>query len=792
MPRGRRKGLGTRLLIILLAAVLAPSIIVAAILLTTGVRAQRDQAVSLLDETGKGVSGEVYDFLSDVDSIMTTAGLFHAFQDRNAGEQLETLKYILARFPFFQSLRVYYTPEHKFAGASAGVHRWEPPAALIRDGFGRAIRGDTYISPIHYTPASDALVLIMAPIGPSGEAPIGVIAAMVGLDRMQEIADRLGVPGRRDVMIVDGSGRALAVPRSYKGMKVGSSLVDLIPVAELIRGTRGNRGSAGSTIYADPTGAEVLARYSRVADLGWGVIVQEPVSVILGPPYRAIVLAVLWMVGFVLLFALLGRYISLRVTGPLATLREGAEIIGSGNLDHRIDIRTGDEIEDLADAFNRTAARLETSYHQLEQEHERAVVAARQADTLYHVSQALVSTLRLDETLDLIAQSLAEVCGTNKVALWLVKGNVLIPTASHGLTEDEQKPFEEWEVHLEEVKGMTQQVVTTRKPVIISDAVEDERVSRRLVERFHVRSILALPMLAEDEVIGYAITFEAGKVREFSDDEVSMASAVAAQATVAIQNAQAYERERRIAETLQRSLLPHVPPRIGSFEIADRYESALTEAEIGGDFYDLVQLSKTRIAFVMADISGKGLSAAVHTAMIKYMLRAYTLEDIDSPELIRRLNRAVWKYIGEQMFITLFYGVLDTQAKTLTYVNAGHELPLLFGEERHICMRLQTTGTALGIFPEYDFTEERIEFLRGDSLLLYTDGATDVRRDGQFLGEDGVEAIFCGAASGTAHQIVDAVDHGIREYSRGEIHDDIALMVIKNTGRARRPTESLV
>lgn len=504
-------------------------------------------------------------------------------------------------------------------------------------------------------------------------------------------------------------------------------------------------------------------------------------------------LSLLWLAGFALLFVLLGKYISLRVTGPLARLKEGAEIIGSGNLDYRIDVGTGDEIEDLADAFNRTAARLETSYRELEQEHSRAVVAARQADTLYHVSQALVSTLRLDETLDLIARSLADVCDTDKVALWLVKGNVLSPTTSYGLAEEEDKAFKGWEAHLEEAAGLTKQAIATRKPVIVTDAATDERVSHRMLEQFPVRSILALPLVIEDDVIGYAITFEAGKVREFTDYQVSMAKAVAAQAGVAIRNAQAYERERRIAETLQRSLLPHVPPRFGSFEIADRYNSALSEAEIGGDFYDLVELSPTRMAFVMADISGKGLSAAVHTAMMKYMLRAYSLDDMDGPELIHRLNRAVWKYIGEQMFITLFYGVLDTETKRLTYVNAGHELPLLYAAERHLCVRLETTGTALGIFPDYDFGEASIEFMPGDSLLLYTDGATDVRRDRVFLGDDGVEAIFSHAAAGNAHQIVDAVDAGIREYASNELHDDVALMVIKYTvGEVDRASESLI
>lgn len=519
-----------------------------------------------------------------------------------------------------------------------------------------------------------------------------------------------------------------------------------------------------------------LGRRLQVVLLAAVLLPSLVVAVIL---VRTVGHALLWLTLFALLFALLGRYVHVRVIRPLARLKEGAETIGAGNLDYRVSIRTDDELEDVADAFNRTAAQLETSYGDLEHEHNRAVAAARQAEALYDVAQTLVSTLRLEERLDLIAQSLADVANTEKSAIWLVHGNVLEPSASYGLTPQEKVSFEGWEVHEEEATGMTRQVIATRKPLVINDAEADPRIPPRVADVFHFKSVLALPLLVEDDIIGYALTYSSYRKHEFTDYEISIAKAVAAQAAVAIENARAYERERRIAETLQRSFLPDVPLKIGHFEIADMYESALTEAEVGGDFYDLIELSPNRVAFVMGDISGKGLSAAVHTAMVKYTLRAYTLEDISSTELIRKLNRAVWRFIGGQVFVTLFYGVLDTESNELSYVNAGHELPLLFGEDRRICMRLQTTGTALGIVPDYEYGEERIGFSPGDSLLLYTDGATDVRRDGEFLGENGVEGLFCDAASGSAHEIIEAVVQGIREYAGGQLHDDVALMVVQ-------------
>lgn len=205
----------------------------------------------------------------------------------------------------------------------------------------------------------------------------------------------------------------------------------------------------------------------------------------------------------------------------------------------------------------------------------------------------------------------------------------------------------------------------------------------------------------------------------------------------------------------------------------------MTEAQIGGDFYDVIEISPDKIALVMADVSGKGLSAAVHTALIKYTVRAYALEEISPVELIARLNRAVYRFIGGQVFITCFYGVLDTDSGVLEYVNAGHELPLLTSVQSGLCMRLATTGTALGIVESFDFTSQSVKLKPGDVLLIYTDGATEARRDGEFLGIEGLEKMFCQHAHGDALYIVDQLNLQIREFARGNLRDDLALLVVK-------------
>ena len=780
MAEGRPKSsLRRKLLVILLLAVLAPSIFVSTALILMSIQEQQAEALSALGALEETVSQQALDFIDDLDSFLTGVGRDRVFAERDRPGQILAMNRSLARMSFLRSMSVYNSPREVFAAVSASDQEWEPPRALVQKGFVEAAKGGIFVSSVHYTPASEALALIMSPIGSSGETPVGAVACVVSLRLLQELADGFGSQPDRSVLIVDGTCRAVAFSPSYPDIAVGDSLMHLPPASRLMGDPVSD--AAGHLIYRDRWGKRYLAVYRRLPVVGWGVIVEETATPAMTPPYRAVAMALAWMIISVLLVTLLSTYVSRRITRPLRLLREGAEFIGAGNLGHRVAIETGDELQELAASWNHTASRLEASYRELEDEHDKALISAKRADILLRISQALVATLRVDERLELIAASLADVCGTRKVAIWLIEDGLVRPTTSYGLSEEEGEVFAKWETPLEDALDLTKHIVATGQPLAIGNAPEDDLVPTEMAVKFNVRSLLALPMLIEDEVMGVAIAYEPGASRPFSDDQVSMAQAVAVQAAVAVHNAQAYERERHIAYTLQRSFLPQIPRRIGGFEFADRYEAALTESEIGGDFYDLIRLTPSRIGFVIADISGKGLSAAVHTAMIKYMLRAYALDAPTPAELVRRLNRAVWADIGGRMFVTLFYGVLDTDSKELTYVNAGHELPMLMGEDRGLCHPLVTTGTALGIVADYEYGEETAGFEPGDALLLYTDGATDVRNEGRFLGVEGLQTLFCNAAGRTAQEIVDAVEAGIRGHADGELHDDVALMVIKYT-----------
>ncbi|HEY3318613.1 MAG TPA: SpoIIE family protein phosphatase [Coriobacteriia bacterium] len=240
----------------------------------------------------------------------------------------------------------------------------------------------------------------------------------------------------------------------------------------------------------------------------------------------------------------------------------------------------------------------------------------------------------------------------------------------------------------------------------------------------------------------------------------------------------AYHREHHIADVLQRALLLDVDMDFGGYRVVARYQPALEESDVGGDFYDVFELAPERLALAMGDVSGKGLSAAVHTAMAKYMTRAYAHEDGDPAEVMRRLNSAMYEYTPAELFVTLFYGVLDSEARTLTYCDAGHDLPFLCRRATGEILPLEATGPLAGAFKAADFECRSIELGPGDLLLVYTDGITDARGANESLGVDGLTKVLRSALDREPVEIIDRVFEAAFSAADGKMRDDAAVFVL--------------
>jgi PAS domain S-box-containing protein len=288
-------------------------------------------------------------------------------------------------------------------------------------------------------------------------------------------------------------------------------------------------------------------------------------------------------------------------------------------------------------------------------------------------------------------------------------------------------------------------------------------------------SLIGVPLLAEGEVTGVLVA-GAQPPREFSGEDLTLLRLAAERVGLAIAHARVYEREHRIAETLQRSLLPDRLPVLPGLEVAARYLPAASEAEVGGDWYDVIPIAGGAVGLVMGDVAGKGLAGASMVGRLRSALRAYALEGHDAGRVVERLNRLLWTEAEESQMATMLYVIVDPAASTVRWVNAGHPPPVVIagGEARFL------TGDAsvpLGVLPFPTYQEVTAPLDPGDTLLLYTDGL--VERPGEHL-DDGLAQL--------ADRVSDApgdpqgfLDHLLETMVPPQgAADDVALLTLRN------------
>ena len=250
--------------------------------------------------------------------------------------------------------------------------------------------------------------------------------------------------------------------------------------------------------------------------------------------------------------------------------------------------------------------------------------------------------------------------------------------------------------------------------------------------------------------------------------------------------AEKLEAERRMAQELhiakqvQARLFPQTLPQLKTLE----YEGICMQArQVGGDYYDFLNLGRERLGLVIGDTSGKGIGAALLMANLQANLRSQSAIALDQPQrFLRSVNQLFYENTTDSAYATLFFAEYDDQARRLRYVNCGHYPAVLLRRDNTV-ERLDSTSTVLGLFREWDCLVADLQLFPGDILALYTDGITDSFNDGgEDFGEERLIEALRRHRELPSRSMLAAVVEEVRQFSPHEQHDDITLIVAKCTG----------
>lgn len=331
------------------------------------------------------------------------------------------------------------------------------------------------------------------------------------------------------------------------------------------------------------------------------------------------------------------------------------------------------------------------------------------------------------------------------------------------------------------------QVCRERRPLWVEDVSAGDLVPAEIVKRYGTQAILAVPLIVQDEVLGALVVDEVDGPHIFSSRQVEMVRGVASQLAVAIESArlvlQEAERVRmgeelRLAHEIQASFLPATNPSLPGYDIAHVW---LAAREMAGDFFDFVPLAARRLGLVIADVSDKGVPAALFMALASILVRVIAADRRSPARVLRRVNELLLANSRSDMFVTLWYGVLDPQRHELVFANAGHNPPLLLTAANGQIRLLRKHGLILGVLPSVALEDDRVPLAPGDVLILYTDGVIDpINLNEESFEMTRLQAVVQAHRAQSAAQIAEAIKAAVREFvGFAPQFDDLTLVVVK-------------
>jgi sigma-B regulation protein RsbU (phosphoserine phosphatase) len=342
-------------------------------------------------------------------------------------------------------------------------------------------------------------------------------------------------------------------------------------------------------------------------------------------------------------------------------------------------------------------------------------------------------------------------------------------------------PSMESDLKLKIGQGLIGWVAKTGQPVIVPDVRQD---SRYVTARVTTRSEMVVPIASGDRVIG-VFNLESDLPDAFREEDLRLLADFAAQAALSIERAQLFaervqkrrlEGELAIARQIQHSFFPERIPGLPGFDL---YGGNVPSSEVGGDYYDFIPIVENQVGIAVADVSGKGIPAALIMAAFRASLKAEIRNNYAIRTIMAKVNSLMHESIEAGNYVTAFYGVLDSEKKIFTYCNGGHNPPLVL-KAQGAREYLTKGGVALGIFAESAYKEKPYPLQGGDILVFYTDGVTEARneKDEEF-GLSRLERLVEESRALPARGIYKVVEEEVARFQNHRRQDDFTLIVLK-------------
>jgi len=445
---------------------------------------------------------------------------------------------------------------------------------------------------------------------------------------------------------------------------------------------------------------------------------------------------------------------------------------------------TDEHVNILTLVASRMAAGIENA-----QLYTRTTKQARILLLLNEIARELTSILNFDELLGRIAELVRRLIDYQMFSI------LLLDPAGEKLQHRFSLRFNE-NIHLKHEiplgRGLVGYAAAQKQAVLVPDVSKDPRYVQANPE---TKSELAVPLIYKSKVVG-VLDLEHTRRGFFTEEHQRTMTTLAAQIAIALENARLYEeierQERRLerdlslARELQSRLLPQTPPKLSHLDVAAKFVPART---IGGDLYDFIPYSMSRLGIAIGDVSGKGAPAAIYAALVSGILRSHAPIEPSPSEMLSAVNLSLAERRVEAQFVSIIYAVWDDAHRTLTVSNSGLPRPIHVHAGKNEVV--EATGLPLGLFDEAEYDEFEFRMKPGDMFVFFSDGILDARsRKGDLFGRGRVERIIEENAGSSAAQVVDALFKAVADHSAGvETFDDQTVVAIRVRGGTHTPTK---